>query len=1038
MRSKFKWIFALLVALSMQFSFAQEKTVTGTVSDDKGTLPGANVVVKGTTKGVQTDMDGKYVIKVKQGETLVYSFVGMQDQTKVVGASNTINVVLSSGIKLDEVVVLGYDKKATKPKSVAAVSTVTSESLKNRPNVTVLQSLAGNAAGLNVFASSGSPGSAKFDLLIRGLGSANSSTEPLYIVDGVATNSVVFRSINPEDIDAISVLKDASATSIYGNRGANGVVVIKTKNGKFNSALKVTYSSTYGISELPGHKYNLMDSRQLLTLQRDRGVSAGAGQNALLSDYLGANFGDPLTDEQIRRAPNQNWMDVFFRTSETQSHNISLSSGGEKLNQFTSFSYINQAGIVNNTDFQRFTMRNNLNGKNDSGKFTYGSSFTVAFSTRNQLGQETNDGINNNVVQNPLLGGVTGVPYFAESFYPGSGQGLYDLIGTDFDGGNTTLVLQDLLQEGNQPNRYKEFKLLGNFNLNYKITNNISFDNKFGVDYNVSDRIFARAPWSYLAIAVRETTLVSGAPIPYGGFEQRTNDKDFGFSTINSLKYNKTFGKHTVDFGVYTEYVKAYRQVGLHQQNGLDLLNYAFGAGTGWTNVGATYPTLRPTNSAAKNKAGTFSYFANLTYDFADKYGLDAVIRRDASYRFVDENKWGTFWSVGARWNINKEAFMANSIVNLLKLRLSTGIQGNQNLGVPAFGSNPLYTNSNLVRDLASTAVGYGNTSGYGLSQFGNNTLKWEEQRMTNIGIDFGIWKDRISGNIDLYDRTTNDLFSGIPLSAGAGAGTGIAGNNGKLQNRGIEVALRLKVVRGDNFNVELFANGSYNKNKYLQIEENIGDITIDAVGTQVSEYFVVPFAGVNPDNGEYLFYDINGELTENPTLDDRRRSGRSSIPIYQGGFGLNVDFKGFFLDSQFSWVKDVWRLDNALLWLNTPAYLTDNNMSADILNAWTPDNTNTDIPSLDAANFDLAGDLSDKWLKDASYLRLRNVSLGYDFNKKLLDKTFLKGLKLFVQGENLYTWTKWRGMDADSGEATNLGRFPAPRTISFGVNVEF
>jgi hypothetical protein len=186
------------------------------------------------------------------------------------------------------------------------------------------------------------------------------------------------------------------------------------------------------------------------------------------------------------------------------------------------------------------------------------------------------------------------------------------------------------------------------------------------------------------------------------------------------------------------------------------------------------------------------------------------------------------------------------------------------------------------------------------------------------------------------------------------------------------------------------------------------------------------------------LFLDINNELTENPTLADRRLTGRSSIPIYQGGFGLNIDFKGFFLDSQFSWVKDVYRLDNALIWLNTPAYLSDNNMTADILNAWTPTNTVTDIPSLDAVNFDLAGDLSDAWIKDASYLRLRNVSLGYSFSKNVLKTSFLTGLKLFVQGENLYTWTKWRGMDADSGEATNLGRFPAPKTISFGVNVEF
>jgi len=301
---------------------------------------------------------------------------------------------------------------------------------------------------------------------------------------------------------------------------------------------------------------------------------------------------------------------------------------------------------------------------------------------------------------------------------------LYDLIGTDFDGGNTTLVLQDLLFAGNQPNRFKELKLLGNINLAYKLSKSFTLDSKLGVDYNYSNRMFARAPWSYLAIAVRETQA-----LPFGGFELRNNDRDFNFTSITSLKYNRVFGKHTVDAGLYAEYVKAYRQVEQSQQNGLDLLNYAFGAGTGWTNVGANFAPLRPTTSAAKNMAGMFSYFANATYDYADKFGVDAVIRRDASYRFIDDNRWGTFWSLGGRWNINKEKFMDNSVFSMLKLRASIGVQGNQNVLAAAYGGNPLYTASNLVRDLAATTTGYGNTAGYGLSQFGNNKLQWEEQK---------------------------------------------------------------------------------------------------------------------------------------------------------------------------------------------------------------------------------------------------------------------------------------------------------------------
>jgi len=1041
MRSKFKWIFTLLLALSMQFSFAQEKTVTGVVSDKTGPIPGANIVVKGTTRSTQTDFDGKYSIKANQGEVLIISFTGYNNSTITVGAANSYNVSLKEqSIKLEEVVILGYDKTATKPRSVAASTTVSAESIKNRPNVTVLQSLAGNVAGLNVISSSGSPGSAKFDLIVRGLGSVNSTTEPLYVVDGVPTNSIVFRNINPEDIESATILRDASATSIYGSRSANGVVIIKTKGGKYESNLKISYTSTYGISELTKDKYNLMNSSQLLRIQRDNNISAGAGNNALLNNFLGRDPSNntPLTDAEIARAPNTDWRDVFFTTSQTQTHNLSLTAGGKNLNNFTSISYTEQDGIVKTTNFKRFTYRTNLTGKSNNDKFNYGTSLTLALSKRRQLGQETNANINNNVVQNPLLGSLTGVPYFASDFYPGSGQGLFDLIGTDFDGGNTTLVLQDLLQDGNQPNQYNELKVLANANASYKLGKYFTIGTRFGVDYNVSDRVFARAPWSYLAIAVRETS----GPLPFGGFETRTTDRDFGFNIVNSLKFSKVFAeKHTIDAGIYMEYIKGYQTINTNTQNGLDLLTYAFGAGTGWTNVGANFPALRPTNSALKNQGGIYSNFASLTYDYNDKYGIDAVIRRDASYRFIDDNQWGTFWSVGGRWNIDKENFMKNSLFNMLKLRVSYGIQGNQNIEFAGNGVNPLYTADNRVRDLINTGVGYGNAGAYVVSQLGNNTLQWEEQTMANIGLDFGLWKDRVTGNVDVYKRVTDKLFLDKRLSASAGGGDSLPGNNGSLENSGIELALKWKIVRNDNFNLEVFANGSYNKNEYTDVEtfENPGGNVIEENGGQINEYWVVPYAGVNPANGNLLFVAADGSLTEAPDDVDRRKTGKSYIPIYQGGFGLNMDYKGFFLDSQFAFAFEQYRFDYAQLWLNSfNTFAADNNLSTDILDAWTPTNTNTNVPALNAANFDLGSDFSDQWLKDASYIRLKNLSFGYNFSKKMLEKSVLSSLKLFVQAENLYTWTKWRGVDPDFGSTSSVGSFPTPKTVSFGLNVEF
>jgi hypothetical protein len=261
------------------------------------------------------------------------------------------------------------------------------------------------------------------------------------------------------------------------------------------------------------------------------------------------------------------------------------------------------------------------------------------------------------------------------------------------------------------------------------------------------------------------------------------------------------------------------------------------------------------------------------------------------------------------------------------------------------------------------------------------------------------------------------------------------------LQNSGIELSLRWKVVRNNNFNLELFANTAYNKNEYTDVESSPSPDTntIDENGSQINEYWVVPYMGVNPANGNLLFLAADGSLTESPGDEDRRRTGKSYIPKYQGGFGFNVDYKGFSLDTQFAYALEQYRFDYAELWLNSfNTFAADNNLSTDILNAWTPTNTNTNVPSINAANFDLGSDFSDMWLRDASYVRLKNVSFGYNFSKKMLEKSFMSTLKLFVQAENLYTWTKWRGFDPDFSGSSSVGSFPTPRTVSFGVNVEF
>ncbi|OYU83589.1 MAG: SusC/RagA family TonB-linked outer membrane protein [Flavobacterium sp. BFFFF2] len=1036
MRSKFKWILTCILAFTLQLSFAQEKTVSGVVSDESGALPGVNIKVKGAKKGIQTDLDGKFSISVNQGGELEFSFVGYETQVMKVGASNKLNIKLQRGIILEDVVVnTGYDRKSTKPKSVIAGTTITSETLKNRPNVSFIQSLQGNSPGLVINTNSGSPGSANIDVTIRGLGSINSDTTPLYVIDGVPANGVVFRSINSSDIESITVLRDAIATSIYGNRGANGVILVKTKTGKFDSKQSFSYSVTTGTNELQEDHYGIANSQQLLTIERSASTGAGFGANPNVNNADGV----VLTDAQINAFKSVDYRKVFFNVGTTTNHNLSFTFGGKNVSNFSSISYMDQEGIVPTTNFKRFTFRTNTTARTSDEKLVINSSFTAAFSRRYQLVQESNSGttasINNNTIQNPLQGVFTALPYLDLNQYDtANGQNLFNQIGTNFNDGNSAYVLLNVLTPNNLPNRINELKILGNISATYNISKAFSFTSKLGIDLTSSERTNARAPWSYLAIAVRETN-----GLTYGGLEQRVNSRDFSITSINSLTYTKKFKeKHSLDVSVFSEFARYLLSSSAQRHNGLNLQTYAFGAGTGWMpNDNANFPNNAPTVSGSQAIAGTFSYFGTIAYDFDSRFGFEGIVRRDASYRFIDEYKWGTFWSIGARWNIDKEDFMKNSPFSMLKLRFSYGTQGNQNLGYAGIGGNAIYTSNNLVRDLVASGIGYDNNGGLFTSQIPNNTLQWEEQVMTNIGIDFEVFKNRLSGNIDVYRRQTNKLLNNINISAVVGNGTTMSGNNGTLRNDGIELLLRYKLIKdAKNVKLTLNFNTTYNHGYYYDIERTVvGGSEIRENGARIGEYYMVPYVGVNPATGNLLFLDSKGSYTESPTTNDLRRTGKSYAPAVTGGFGFNFDYSGFFVDAQFSYAYDVWAWDNNLNMLYNPASIGQQNKSADLLNAWSPTNTQSSVPSLFANNYSLGTDLSDIFLRDASFLRMKNVMLGYNVNPSFLAKTFIKSVKIFAQLENYLTWTKWKGFDP---EVTTWGNYPLPKTTSFGLNLEF
>ena len=1047
MRSKFKWIFTLLIAFTMQFSFAQEKTVTGVVSDNKGTLPGANVIVKGTNRSAQTDFDGKYSIKAKAGEVLVFSFTGYTNSSVTVGSASNYNIVLSDGIKLEEVVVEGYGKTSTKARSIGSSQTISSKTIENRPVANVLSALQGQMAGVNISASSGQPGSNKIDVIIRGESSLNASTDPLYVIDGVPMTSAFFRNLNPNDIETVTVLKDASATAIYGNKGTNGVIVINTKKGAYKSAFAVRYSSSYGTAEFAGDQYDLTSARQLLNIQNVRQDGPG------FDGIYGIANGVPLPGLNLANinaySVNTDWKKVFFRIGTTVSHDVSFTSGSDNMTNFTSLSYYKQDGIVPTTDFQRFTVRSNFNGKSPNGKLTYGTNISQVFSRRNQLEQETrstgSSQINNNILQNPLQGYLSSPAYLDPSGYT-TGQALFDTYGSPALE-LTPYMLLDRFNGNNSKSYIDDYRTTVFANINYKLSKSLTIGTTAGADYDEEKKILAVGPESYLSI-VR----AAGANQPFHGLEQQRSDKEFTFNVVNKISYKKTFGeKHTIELNAYTEYVKAHRRTFLMQQIGLNPLSWSPGAGTGYLTYNpSTMPlSYRPSVLAAQVDAGTFSYFGTADYDYDSRFGLAASLRRDASYRFIGDNKWGTFWSVAGRWNISKEKFLENSsVIKDLKLRASYGTTGNQNITARGADSNAstIFNANNNVRDLNASSSGYANSSSFAVSQYANTNLKWETTAQANIGIDFNI-KGRLTGSFDIYRKKTTDLYYDSQISAGNGITNQAKNVDPALVNEGYEINLKYDIFKDTDFKWSVYANVAHNRNYMealgtLDITRtgivNLGGGVALAAGGPAYQYYLVPYAGVNPVNGNLLFLDINNNLTENPTEADRRLTNKNYLPKYQGGFGLSASYKGFFTDLAFSYSFDFYKYDADLVNLMDIRNSNAFPVSTELLNAWTPTNTSSNVPSWNASNYDTDIALGDRFLRDASFIRLKNIAIGYSVPSKFLQKTFVTGVKFRLQAENILTWTKWKGFDADSFQSGATGYFPTPKSYTFGLDINF
>lgn len=986
----------------------KKKSISGTVSDNNGLpLPGATVIIQGTSSGVTTDFDGKYSISASQGDVLVFSYVGYANQPQVVGASSTINVSMVPDNALDEIVVEAYRTTSKETSSIAS-TTVTAETIESRPNASFAQTLQGQVAGLNIVTNTGQPGGNSL-INLRGVSSISGNTEPLFIIDGVPVDEDNFRSLNPNDIASLSVLKDAGATSIYGNRGANGVIIIKTKRGSYDQDLKVTYSGITSFSNLQDHDYDLMNSREQLQLEKDYGAG------------FGATLSDVELEERALQA-NTDWLDVFFKTGITQSHTLSFSSGGKNLNSFTSLGFNDTEGILSEAStLKRFNFRNNLNGKSNDGRFRYSTALSLNYSESNEANFIGSGAINRNYV----LGALLSVPYISPYSYV-SGQGAN--IPVVF--ANTPLFLLDRLETYTR--REDEIKIIASLKASYDITDNLTFNTSFGADFTDEQLLRSEAPNSFNAQLFAQT----GNTTP--GFEDRDSNRSIFLNFNNSLNYRNTFNeKHTLDVSVFSEYFKAHWRSFGFRQEGFDPATYYPGDGSAYVDDNAANDNFVDTANADIKNAGLFSYFAYADYDFDTKFGLSATVRRDASYRFNDSNKWGTFWSVAGRVNISNLAEMPE-FINELKLRGSYGKAGNQRI-VDSGGSFAPFGGPDLTRDLYVTGGQYGGVQGLTFAQIGNNALKWETVVSSNVGLDFALF-NRLRGSLDVYQRNTVDLFFPTPISPAInGSATSISANVGELQNSGVDLELRYDLFKSsseDGFNMTVNLVGNYNEQEIIDLGPG-GDIPFGLrVGGVIGEIYAAPFVGVNPANGNLLFQNAQGDITEDLIESDQVARGMNAYPDYQGSFGFDAEFDNFFLVAQLNYAIGVDRYDFDYADFLDPTAIGQFRHSRELLNAWSQPGDITNIPSLNATNLSDEG-LSDRYLREADYLRLRFIQFGYNFPQSILQDTGFSYIRAFAGGENLLTFSKWKGFDAEGSGSASRG-YPTPKTFSIGLEFGF
>ena len=977
--------------------FAQGVQITGTVTgaEDGAALPGVSVIVKGTTIGTVTDFEGNYALTAPESATiLVFSFVGMEKQEIEIGSSTTIDVQLTvDAIKMDEVVVIGYGT-STREANTGAVTVIDDELLQDVPEVSFEKMLVGKAAGVEVTAQTGQPGGSS-QVRIRGNSSINAGKQPLYVVDGIPImddtydNDWAFTNtgnalamINPGDIESISILKDAAAASVYGSRAANGVVLITTKSGAAGKS-KVNVRATYGVTSLANdNNYRQMTGEELVGFMQDAVRNIGL-------DPLDPSNGSYYVPNTLLDQPLYNWMEEVTRYGSIQEIEASITGGNEKTSHYTSALYSNTEGVFYGVDYKKYQIRSNITHKvND--KLSMGVRLNAFHAESNDVAMQSLYYVN------PMWGGLNILPWTP----PKNEDGSWNLDIPENSDSNPRAT-------ADHDDQYEiENRLQGSMFLEYEPIAGLKFKTNNSVEYTDAE---GRRYWS------PEANSPSLAHIL-----QTTRTKYAQVTSSNTASYSKYINDHNIS--VLAGFESLY-----HMHN----VYYIYTPGT---DPAIPFPNTGVSDTDEGNYFETMytmaSFFGILDYNYAARYYLRASIRTDGSSRFGENNRWGNFYSVGVSWNIHNESFFENvNAVNLLKLRLSYGVNGNDRIG-------------NYEHWGIYGPEQYNGTGAMAPEQPANPDLTWETNTAYNVGLDFGLLR-RVSGSVEYYYRRTSDMLLDVPLSRTSGF-LSLYQNIGVLDNQGIEGIVNVDVLTGE-LKWDVGVNLAHNKSKIVdlgpdeQINYSVSSSIQHKVGEQLYMYNLYDYAGVNPVNGMALWRTEDGELTEDQAQAQRILMG-SPEPTLIGGLNTSLSWKGISLMATLEFKMGHQVLLKGNRYLNGDGFNWGNNHAYTNLDYWKEPGDITRNPKPMADNTTNSNEFNNpRWMYDGDYLRIKNITLSYTLPQKWTRQIKIDALRVYGSAVNAWTFHDVDWFDPERGiDGMGYGIYPMTKSFVVGLDVTF